>query len=128
MGMTYDEIESKIKSSAIKAYREQEKQLVSEYNALTQKQHPNSEPKGAFEDDNAMRAIERELLLKIADSHWTEHRQETDELRSNIGMLAMAEKDPVRAFQISSSEMFNEMMDDIQKEAVQALFRVEIIP
>ncbi len=73
-----------------------------------------------------MRELERVILLKVVDSKWIDHIDAMDDLKQGVGLRAVGNEDPVRAYQIEGFEMFNEMTKFIQDETVRMLFHVTV--
>lgn len=72
-----------------------------------------------------MREIERVILLQVIDTKWMDHIDAMDQLRQGIGLRAIGQEDPVRAYQIEGYDMFQEMIKSIQEETVRYLFSIE---
>ncbi len=72
-----------------------------------------------------MREIERVILLKVVDMKWMDHIDAMDQLRQGIGLRAIGQEDPVRAYQIEGFDMFREMTNSIQEDTVRYLFSIE---
>jgi len=70
--------------------------------------------------------LEKEITLMILDRHWKEHLAAMDYLRQGIGLRGYAQKNPVQEYKRESFEMFTDMLDGINYEAIQALTRVQI--
>ncbi len=73
-----------------------------------------------------MRDIERVLLLRVVDEKWIDHIDAMDQLKQGIGLRAVGQEDPVRAYQIEGFDMFNEMTYNIQVDTVRFLYHVTI--
>ncbi len=73
----------------------------------------------------SMREIERVILLKVVDAKWMDHIDAMDQLRQGIGLRAIGQEDPVRAYQIEGYDMFREMTNSIQEDTVKYLFSIE---
>ncbi|MDY6146632.1 MAG: preprotein translocase subunit SecA [Peptoniphilaceae bacterium] len=71
-----------------------------------------------------MREVERIVLLRVVDTKWMDHIDAMDQLRKEIGIRAMGNDDPVRAYSNEGYEMFNEMNDSIREETVRMLYHV----
>jgi len=69
-----------------------------------------------------MREVERYILLKVVDTKWIDHIDAMDQLKQGIGLRAVGQEDPVRAYQIEGFDMFAEMIDSIQVDTVRFLF------
>lgn len=78
-----------------------------------------------FGEDN-MREVERVVLLRVIDTKWMEHIDAMDQMRKEIGVRAMGNDDPVRAYTNSGFEMYEEMTNSIQEETVRLMMGVEI--
>ena len=73
-----------------------------------------------------MREVERVVLLRVIDTKWMEHIDAMDQMRKEIGVRAMGNDDPVRAYTNSGFEMYEEMTNSIQEETVRLMMGVEI--
>lgn len=73
----------------------------------------------------AMRDIERQVMLQILDVLWKEHLANMDHLRQGIGLRAYAQKNPKQEYKRESFEMFETMLNNLKHEVVRVLFRVE---
>lgn len=76
--------------------------------------------------EELMIRLEKEITLMILDRHWKEHLAAMDHLRQGIGLRGYAQKNPVQEYKRESFEMFTDMLESINYEAVQALTRVQI--
>ena len=70
------------------------------------------------------RDIERAILLEVVDKYWINHIDAMDQLRQFIGLRALGQQDPIYAYKIESSKMFNEMSKSIRVETVHAIFDI----
>src|SRR5262249_14786420 len=73
-----------------------------------------------------MRELERRVVLAVLDHKWREHLYEMDYLREGIGLLAMAQRDPLVEYQREGFDMFNTMMEGIKEESVAYLFNSKV--
>jgi preprotein translocase subunit SecA len=81
------------------------------------------------EDDlghDAMRELERRVVLSVLDRKWREHLYEMDYLREGIGLRAMAQRDPLVEYQREGFDLFAAMMDGIKEESVGFIFNLEV--
>ena len=74
----------------------------------------------------AMRELERRVVLSVIDRKWQEHLYEMDYLKEGIGLRAMAQRDPLIEYQREGFVMFQQMMGGIREESVGFLFNLEI--
>jgi preprotein translocase subunit SecA len=73
-----------------------------------------------------LREIERVVVLRAVDTNWMSHIDNMDHLKQGIGLQSFKQIDPVQAYQMEGSEMFNEMIKKIKEETVKLLFHVKI--
>ena len=79
-----------------------------------------------FPNPEAMREIERVILLKVIDRKWMDHIDDMDQLRQGVGLQAYAQRDPLVEYKLNGYEMFDEMAQNIKEETVRLLFHVRI--
>ena len=79
-----------------------------------------------FPEPEAIREIERVILLKVIDRKWMDHIDDMDQLRQGIGLQAYGNRDPLVEYKMSGYEMFDEMTQNIKEETVRLLFRIKI--
>ena len=77
--------------------------------------------------DEAMREIERRVMLSIIDQRWREHLYEMDYLQEGINLRAMGQKDPLVEWQREGFEMFSMMMDAIAEDFVKYVMHLEVV-
>jgi preprotein translocase subunit SecA len=75
---------------------------------------------------DAMRELERQVVLSVLDRKWREHLYEMDYLREGIGLRAMAQRDPLVEYQREGYDMFAAMMESIKEESVGFIFNVDV--
>jgi preprotein translocase subunit SecA len=74
----------------------------------------------------AMRELERFVLLQVIDSKWKDHLHTMDQLRSGIGLRSYAQKDPLVAYKKEGYELFDDMMNSIDEEVTGLVFRLRL--
>ncbi len=79
--------------------------------------------KAANEDPNALKAIERLIVLNALDRLWQEHLYNMDQLRNAIGLRAYGQRDPLVEYKAEAFTMFEEMMDSVKNEIASNVFR-----
>ncbi|ASE10830.1 preprotein translocase subunit SecA [Kocuria rhizophila] len=102
--LTSDFLQEQILSDATVMYLEREEELGSE----------------------AMRNLERRVLLSVIGQRWPEHLYEMDYLKEGIGLRAMAQRDPLVEYQREGHAMFQDMMAAIREQTVVTLFNLEV--
>jgi preprotein translocase subunit SecA len=75
---------------------------------------------------DALRELERQVLLAVIDRKWREHLYEMDYLQEGVGLRAYAQRDPLVEYQREGFDMFQQMLDGIKEEAVGFLFNLEV--
>ena len=73
---------------------------------------------------DTFREVERAILLRNVDTAWMEHIDTMDDLKSNVGLQAYAQRDPVTEYRIRGAEMFDTMVDDIRQNTVRGILSV----
>lgn len=68
---------------------------------------------------------ERDLLLELLDHSWKEHLYYMDHLRSGIGLVGYAQKDPKVEYKREGMKAFELMWDGMGERATSAIFRLE---
>ena len=76
--------------------------------------------------DADMRELERVVLLRAVDEHWMDHIDAMDQLRQGISLQAIGQKDPVVAYRNAGFDMFDEMVERIQRGTISVLLKVRI--
>jgi preprotein translocase subunit SecA len=76
--------------------------------------------------DEAMRELERRVVLSVVDRKWREHLYEMDYLKEGIGLRAMAQRDPLVEYQREGYVMFQQMTGAIREESIMYLFNLEV--
>ncbi len=79
-----------------------------------------------FPDPEAIREIERVILLKVIDRKWMDHIDDMDQLRQGIGLQAFAQRNPIVEYKMAGYDMFDEMTQNIKEETVRMLFRIKV--
>ena len=79
-----------------------------------------------FPQPEAIREIERVILLKVIDRKWMDHIDDMDQLRQGIGLQAYGQRDPLVEYKMSGYDMFEEMEENICEDTVKLLFHVKI--
>jgi preprotein translocase subunit SecA len=76
--------------------------------------------------EEAMRELERRVVMSVIDRKWREHLYEMDYLKEGIGLRAMAQRDPLVEYQREGFVMFQQMMGQIREESIMYLFNIEV--
>jgi preprotein translocase subunit SecA len=76
---------------------------------------------------DAMREVERQVMLRIIDQRWRDHLREMDYLEDGIGLRAMGQKDPLTEWQREGFEMFNQLVETVSQEFVKYIMHVQVV-
>ena len=79
-----------------------------------------------FPEPEAIRELERVVLLKVIDRTWMDHIDDMEQLRQGVGLQAYGQRDPLVEYKMSGYEMFDEMTQNIREETVRLLFHIKI--
>ncbi|GAA0069805.1 preprotein translocase subunit SecA [Clostridium sardiniense] len=104
MDLSNDQIKEKLTAIALEIYKGKEAEFGEE----------------------KLREIERVVLLKNVDIKWMDHIDNMDHLKQGIGLRAFKQQDPVQAYQMEGSAMFDEMIESIKIDTVKYLFHVQM--
>ncbi len=70
---------------------------------------------------DAMREVEKRILLENVDRKWMAHLESMDDLKEYVGLNSYAQRDPVAIYRLESANLFDEMIDDIKEETVRKI-------
>ncbi|MTV82418.1 preprotein translocase subunit SecA [Secundilactobacillus folii] len=100
-----DQIKAFLLSLAESVYKEKQKQLY---------------------DPAQMLEFEKVVILRVVDSHWTDHIDVMDQLRTSIGLRGYGQLNPLVEYQQDGYRMFEEMIADIDYDATRLFMKSEI--
>ncbi len=103
-GIKAEELTEKLRATARDAYFAKEKLLT---------------PK-------MMRELERFAMLRVIDERWREHLYEMDHLKEGIGLRAYGQKDPLLEYKGEGFRMFKEMLDLIDEQVIELIFKLNV--
>jgi len=75
----------------------------------------------------AMREVERQVMLSIIDQRWREHLYEMDHLREGIHLRAMGQRDPATEWKREGFELFSQLDDLIGRDFLRYVMRIRIV-
>ncbi|HWQ80295.1 MAG TPA: preprotein translocase subunit SecA [Anaerovoracaceae bacterium] len=73
-----------------------------------------------------MRELERMILIRVVDNKWMDHIDAMDQLRHGIGLRALGQIDPARAYAAEGFDMFDLMVKSIKEDTVKFCFNVTL--
>lgn len=75
------------------------------------------------EGRNIRLELEKASTLAMIDQHWKEHLREMDDLRQSVQNAVYEQKDPLLIYKFESYNLFEQMINKVNREIVQFLFR-----
>ncbi|PHO05763.1 preprotein translocase subunit SecA [Rhodobacteraceae bacterium 4F10] len=69
----------------------------------------------------AMRMIEKQILLQTIDTKWREHLLTLEHLRSVVGFRGYAQRDPLNEYKNESFQLFEGMLDGLREDVTKTL-------
>jgi preprotein translocase subunit SecA len=86
------------------------------------------EKKEAELGEGVMRQLETMIMLQVLDNQWKDHLYSMDHLKEGIGLRGYGQKDPLIEYKREGYDMFSAMVERIESEGLQYLFRVQLQP
>ena len=99
------EVKHKLKEQAVKLYEEKEAE---------------------FPEPEAIRELERVILLKVIDRKWMAHLDDMDQLRQGIGLQAYGQRDPLVEYKLMGFEMFDAMTQNMREDTLRLMYHVRM--
>ncbi|MVF15335.1 preprotein translocase subunit SecA [Fructilactobacillus sanfranciscensis] len=91
---------------------------------LAEKQYVEKEKE--LQDPAQVLEFEKVVILRVVDSHWTDHIDAMDQLRESIGLRGYGQLNPLVEYQREGSRMFEEMVADIDYGVTRLFMKAEI--
>ncbi len=84
--------------------------------------------KEAYESNGKVLAndFEKNISLAIIDDTWKDHLRQMDELKQSVQNATYEQKDPLLIYKFESFELFNTMIDKVNKDVLSFLFKGEL--
>jgi preprotein translocase subunit SecA len=76
---------------------------------------------------DAMRNIEKQVLLQTIDGKWREHLLRLEHLRSVVGFRGYAQRDPLNEYKTESFTLFENMLNSLRQDVTQKLATIRPI-
>jgi preprotein translocase subunit SecA len=73
-----------------------------------------------------MLAAEKLVVLDAVDTFWRRHLTDLDILREGIGLMAVAQRDPLVEYKREAYSIWQTLQDQIQIKAVQSIFQIRL--
>ncbi len=76
--------------------------------------------------EDALKEIQRVILLRVVDRKWIDHIDNMEQLKQGIGLRAYANIDPVIAYKNEGYSMYEEMLGSIGEDVIKLIFNVRV--
>ena len=76
-----------------------------------------------IENPEALKAIERFVLMRALDKNWQDHLTEMEDLRRSIGLRGYGQKDPLNEYKSEAYKCFEALMGRIRNDVCMGIFR-----
>ncbi|OIQ38739.1 MAG: preprotein translocase subunit SecA [Bacteroidetes bacterium MedPE-SWsnd-G1] len=70
--------------------------------------------------------FEKNVTLAIIDDTWKDHLRQMDELKQSVRNAQYEQKDPLLIYKFESFELFNKMLNKVNKEVLSFLFKGDL--
>ena len=77
----------------------------------------------SYEDGEALKALERYIVIRAVDRRWQDHLTEMEELRRSVSLRGYGQKDPLNEYKSEAFVFFEELMAALRTEICTAIFR-----
>ena len=104
--MTREDLEEKLTEAAREAFERKREELEAAQEGL-------------------MAKAERLTILRAMDTHWQRHLTALDVLREGIGLVGIAQRDPLIEYQREGFIMFEQLQDQIDEQASRMIFMTQ---
>lgn len=78
------------------------------------------------EGRETIREFEKSVTLGLIDEAWKEHLRQMDDLKQSVQSAVYEQKDPLLIYKFEAFELFQQMVNDVNREIVSFLFRGNI--
>ncbi|MEK7159529.1 MAG: SEC-C metal-binding domain-containing protein, partial [Patescibacteria group bacterium] len=78
-------------------------------------------------NEQTIRLVEKEVLLRSVDFLWIDHLDAIAALRSGIGLRGYGQRDPLIEFKKETYNMFMQLQNLIQKQVVYSIYKVGLM-
>jgi preprotein translocase subunit SecA len=75
----------------------------------------------------AMRHLERVVMLQVLDTQWKDHLLSMDHLKEGIGLRGYGQRDPLTEYKREAFDIFTEMVERVKAQVVEWLFKVQLV-
>jgi preprotein translocase subunit SecA len=95
--------------------------------ALAERLFTEYERKGEQIGVEALRELERQVMLRVIDTRWMNHLLEMDYLKDGIGLRAMGQRDPLVEYKTEAYEMFKALVAEINIDFLRTIMHIQVV-
>ncbi|MBU1683147.1 preprotein translocase subunit SecA [Patescibacteria group bacterium] len=77
-------------------------------------------------DPKILRDVEKRVYLHVIDTLWMEHIDQMTQLRESVSLRGYGQRDPLMEYKQEAFQMIKKLLDSIQHNAINTLFKVQI--
>ena len=75
----------------------------------------------------AMRQLERVVMLQVIDTQWKDHLLSMDHLKEGIGLRGYGQRDPLTEYKREAFDLFQETVERVKTQVLEWLFKVQLV-
>ena len=77
--------------------------------------------------EEAMRHLEKMVLLRVIDELWVDHLEQMEYLRDSVRLRAYGQRDPLVEYKIEGQRMFARLQEAVGGQVANLIFRVGVV-
>ncbi len=79
--------------------------------------------KESVEDPDALRGLERYVIISAIDRNWQNHLTEMEDLRQSVSLRSYGQRDPLQEYKSEAFRFFEQMMNNTRAAVCTGIFR-----
>ncbi len=99
--------------------------LISHFVEVAEREYKAKEAKVGRE---VMTNMERLVYLRSIDTLWMEHLDTIEHLRDSVRLRGYGQRDPLQEFKNEGYQLFQRLLEEMNKQIVYTIFRVDVAP
>lgn len=96
------------------------------YDEIAEKLVKKEEDRADIWGRDIFSSVEKQILLRVVDTNWTNHIDKMDKLRNGIHLRSYAQTNPLQSYIQEGFQMFQNMMNTIAEQTVIYLLKAEV--
>lgn len=92
-------------------------------NLVVKKVRQAYESRDTIEDSEALKGMERHIILRAIDTHWQDHLAEMADLRQSIGLRSYGQRNPLVEYKNEAFHCFKTMLGRCRSAVCSGIFR-----